>query len=157
MHLTLVNSSYLQDVVTSGQGLLLMLPCSQHIKRTCTFSRLDVVFESYLEDSIKDGEKRRSECEPLEHQKMLLSTPIPVQTNRFWECAANKESLQVLCHDFLNEIARSKSITIVLSGFVSDDNVKIKCIKCKPNGQCTERNNLSSNIADADTRIISHL
>ena len=126
------------------------------MERTCKFSSLDVVFDSYVEDSIKDGE-RRSECEPLEYQKMSLSTPIPAQTDRFWACAVNKEALQILCHDFLKELAKSKNITIVLSVFVRNDIIEIKCIECKPNGQCIEHNDLFSNTEEADTRIIPHL
>ena len=66
------------------------------IERTCVFSRLDVVFDSYIEDSIKEGERRRrSTCEPLKYQIMSLNTPIPIQTE---QCRIVRPVLQIKNH-----------------------------------------------------------
>lgn len=88
---------------------------------------------------------------------MSLNTPIPVQTERFWACPANKESLQSVCQDFLENIAKKKKINVVPSGSVRNYNSIVKCIECALNGLDIERDYLSSNIEEADTRIILHI
>ena len=80
-----------------------------------------------------------------------------MQAERFWACSANKESLQSLCRDFLKGIAKKTKSHIVKSGSVKNDNSIVKCVECKPNGLCIERNDLSSNIEEADARIIPHI
>ena len=88
---------------------------------------------------------------------MSLHTPIPVQIDGFWACPANKESLQLLCQDFLKEIAKGKKKEIILSGSVRSDYVDIDCIKCQEDGQFLKQNILTSKIEETETRIIPHI
>jgi len=47
--------------------------------------RVDMVYDSYLEGSIKESErKRRSPVDAVEVVNMKLSSPIPVELERFW-------------------------------------------------------------------------
>ena len=67
------------------------------VQHSCVFYHLDIVFDGYIEDSIKEGERRSHvNCEPLEVINMLLARKIPVQIDRFWASPANKIALQKL-------------------------------------------------------------
>ena len=58
---------------------ILHAPCIEEI---------DIVYDNYVEDSIKECERirRRSSIEPLEFVNVKTKTPIPVQMDRFWVC-----------------------------------------------------------------------
>ena len=50
------------------------------VQNSCEFIHLDIVFHSYIEDSIKEGERRsRVNCKPLDVINMSLASKIPVQ------------------------------------------------------------------------------
>ena len=67
------------------------------VKGICDYQRIDVVFDSYVERSLKDCErKRRSSLHPLEYTSLENDTRIPVQSDRFWASSNNKEKLQIL-------------------------------------------------------------
>ena len=62
-------------------------------------NRIDLVFDSYVEMSIKDSErKRRQTIAPIELNMINLETPLPVEMNRFWSSGHNKQKLQMLLH-----------------------------------------------------------
>ena len=58
-------------------------------------AQIDIIYDSYLENSIKECERiRRSrDCEPLEFVNLKATSPIPVQIDRFWASGKNKETL----------------------------------------------------------------
>ena len=67
------------------------------VQHSCVFYHLDIVFDGYIEDSIKEGERRSHvNCEHLEVINMLLARKIPVQIDQFWASPANKIALQKL-------------------------------------------------------------
>ena len=61
-------------------------PCT--ILHAPCFEEINIVYDSYLEDSIKECERirRRSSLEPLEFVNLNTTTTIPVQMDRFWVC-----------------------------------------------------------------------
>ena len=62
-------------------------------------NRIDLMFDSYMEMSIKDSErKRRQTIAPIELNMINLETPLPVEMNRFWSSGHNKQKLQMLLH-----------------------------------------------------------
>ena len=70
-------------------------------KRTSFISQagmIHMVYDSYIEGSIKDCERlrRAEETEPLEFVNLTGNSPLPVQLNRFWACSKNKENMQIL-------------------------------------------------------------
>ena len=84
------------------------------VQHSCEFYHLDIVFDSYIEDSIKEGERRsRVNCEPLEVINMLLASKISVQIDRFWASPTNKIALKKLCTIFLKDVAKSRHLKIV--------------------------------------------
>ena len=58
--------------------------------------KVNVLYDSYLEDSIKECERilLRSSCEPLEFVDLNVNSPLPVQMNRFWASGRNKQAIQ---------------------------------------------------------------
>ena len=67
------------------------------------------MFDSYLEYSVKDFErKRRQSKAPLELQEISKSTPLPVNMDSFWALNANKHKPEVLIHMMIIETAQQK-------------------------------------------------
>ena len=62
------------------------------IKSTCAFKQLDVIYDSYIESSLKERERqRRVAFDIIEYLDIDLSTPLPVQMDKFWGSSRNKE------------------------------------------------------------------
>ena len=81
--------------------------------------RVDIVYDSYLEGSIKESERRhRSPVDAVEVVNMKLSSPIPVELERFWASAKNKENMQLMSRVMFASKAAGASFTYVLSGYV---------------------------------------
>ena len=119
--------------------------------------RIDFVFDSYFETSIKDSERRRRETTcPIQLNEIKEETPLPVQMERFWGASRNKVQLQMLLHQ--EAIRRTKerpsNVKLVVSSF-SDDLEEVRCISCC-NGTHSEIPELCLDIEEADTRIIPH-
>ena len=99
-------------------------------KSICTFQRLDIIFDSYTDQALKEGERqRRSNVEPLEYVGITEDTKIPIQLERFWTSAKNKELLQTLCRDFLISVSTKEKVNIFLSGSVSCSYQIVDCIE----------------------------
>ena len=83
-----------------------------------------IVYDSYLEASIKECERirRRRKYEPLEFMNLSLSTPIPVQIERFWSSGRNKKKLQYLSREYYIQRSAKYNQKIILSGYVNDEN-----------------------------------
>lgn len=57
--------------------------------------RIDVVFDLYLENSIKEDERhRRSKAQPIETNIATPKQQLPVWKERFWSSSSNKIKLQ---------------------------------------------------------------
>ena len=58
-------------------------------------SRIDFVFDTYVEGSVKDSEQqRRLRCSPIDLNVICEETPLPVSMESFWASSANKSKLQ---------------------------------------------------------------
>ena len=137
------------DLFRTAAYSVLHAPCTEEI---------DIVHDSYLEDSIKECERircRRS-CEPLEFVNMKITTPIPVQMDCFWACGSNKEAIQVISRDSFKSFSRNSCCRIVLSGYVTDSEGIKPCIELYQ-GDIQIYSDLDSTIEEADSRIIPHV
>ena len=128
------------------------------VKAICDFQRVDVVFDSYVEKSIKEGERKRRSCvQPLEYVNLENDTRIPVQSDRFWASSNNKEMVQCLSRSYLSQVAVKEGVKMVLSGYVSSNNDTVSCIKTKEDGDCVQLSDLNSSLEEADLRLIPHI
>ena len=60
-------------------------------------SRIDFVFDTYIEGSIKDAERvRRSTQKAIEINNIVAETRLPVDMETFWSSNSNKTKLQLL-------------------------------------------------------------
>lgn len=119
---------------------------------------MDIVYDSYIGSSLKEGErKRRTDCEPLELVNLSLDTKIPVQIDRFWASPMNKNALQMVSRDFFIQIAVEEKLTVVLSGYVGNSSEEIKCKEYRPDGEFVTRDELTSCLEEADIRLIPHV
>ena len=127
------------------------------IVNICSFTQLDIVYDSYIEDSIKYCERqRRSPCNPLVFVNLQQSSFIPVQIEKFWACTTNKENLQLLSREFFASKSKEKCLNIILSGYVTDDRGIEGCVEFRDGNQL-KRQDLDSELEEADVRIVPHI
>ena len=139
----------LDDLFRTATYSVLHAPCTEEI---------DIVYDSYLEDSIKECERipRCSSCEPLEFVNMKTATPIPVQMHCFWACGSNKETIQEISRSFFKSFSRNSCCCIVLTGYVTDSEGIKPCIELYQ-GDIQICPDLDSTNEEADSRIIPHV
>ena len=124
---------------------------------TCTFQQLQVVYDSYVESSIKECErKRRSTCQPLEYLNLQLCSDVPTQADRFWASTSNKEKLQQLSRQYLAQTAQSSGTDLILSGVLMNDGTLKDCIRIKV-GITSDIPSLVSSLEEADARIVPNV
>ena len=82
---------------------------------------MHVVFDSYLEQSLKAMEREKRGKHGVIHlAKIEYDTPIPQQMSKFWASDKNKALLQKFAKDVLLDLGKSLGITVVASGVVDD-------------------------------------
>ena len=119
------------------------------ITNVCLFTQLDVVYDSYIENSVKYCERqRRPSCHPLKFVNLSLNSFIPYRSN--------KENLQLLSRDFFASKSEENHLNIVLSGYLKDDSGVEACVQFK-DGICFHRPDFNSELEEADVRIVPHI
>jgi hypothetical protein len=69
-------------------------------------SCIDFVFDSYLRESVKEGEcSRRATVTPIEHSNLKFETRLEKDMSTFWPSGQNKEQLQILLAQWIKEKA----------------------------------------------------
>ena len=115
-----------------------------------------VLFDSYKEQSIKDGERlrRAGEHNPIDLMVMEESVPIPYQIEKFWASIINKENLQKIAR----MVALRDLDNVVVSGCIVDDEIIQAQGKLDGSPVATELSTLSNNwVEEADCRTIIHV
>ena len=126
------------------------------INNVCSHNTLNIIYDSYIESSLKACEKdRRSEKDPLEIMNIKLQSPIPVQVERFWSSDQNKESIQALSRNYFIEKARESEKHLTLSGYVTKNNEIKNALEVR--NVTFDRQDLALTSQEADQRIIPHL
>ena len=122
------------------------------VSKVCSHEMLHVIFYSYLESSVKDGERlRRSDVTPIELVELDGATPIPVSLNKFWASSSNKEKLQLLVRELLK-----KSPNSICSAMVVDDDI-LPSMLHDISGNSIVIPELDSRIEEADARTVPHI
>ncbi len=124
-------------------------------RRVCpTLEMTHIVFDSYNELSIKDGERNRRAGEDIAVDLAVVdeSVPIPHQLDKFWASSLNKQNLQLLARD----VAERDMHDVVLSGMVVNEELTSARLKLagSPASDLSDLNNWQE---EADSRIISHV
>ena len=81
---------------------------------------IHIIYNSYLENSLKGHERlrRTAEVESIEFVNLSKQSTVPVQIERFWACLVNKVNLRSISRKFFPGMSQNSGITVVLSSFV---------------------------------------
>ena len=119
--------------------------------------RLGLVFDSYVEGSIKESERMRCQDKaPIEMNSIHYDTPLPIEMDRFWPSSNNKLKLQMLLHTqaIKHGIETPSTVHVVASCFSgASDGATCKGVM---NGESVEMPVLCPDVEEADARIIPH-
>ena len=111
------------------------------------------VFDSYIEMSLKEGERmRRSDSTSgIDIIGMNKDTPIPKQLDKFWASDENKKNLQMLAQNILHSQDYCGTSTIITSSVVLNDEVLPAYVGSG------EAQDLWNWIEEADSRLVVHV
>ena len=114
---------------------------------------LHIVFDSYVELSLKECERnRRTTVDPIDIIGMTTDTLIPQQTDKFWASTTNKQNLQGL----VEVVANRYNETILLSSVIVENEIHPAMLYS--NGQMQVVESLSKSwLEEADERLILHV
>ena len=122
-------------------------------------SRIDFVFDTYLDGSIKDSErKRRSSNKPIEINSVTEETPLPIDMDTFWPSSGNKIKLQLLLRKWLlaNGFEKFPHIKIILSGTGVRESDRNPCECVTGANESAIVSELQFDIEEADVRLMPH-
>ena len=126
-------------LATYGDFFTQLCGTFSYLSRDC--SRIDIIFDLYLPESIKEYERnRRGKFDAINTNITRLDQPLPVDMNRFWSSAENKVRLQQFFIKWITETYKDQK-TVYLGGshlgdltaclMVSGGNNKyIRLLKC---------------------------
>ena len=146
-------SSNFQSTTSFGTALkALYEKCSA----VCKHNQMHIIFDSYVEHSIKGAERQRREMEGcIELAEIQTGTPIPVQIDKFWASSQNKEKLQRLAKKlYLNDLTLSDQDIVLSATIDSRDLIPSQRNRCGGVGVVQE---LNSACEEANLRIIPHI
>ena len=119
-------------------------------------SRVDLVFDSYLDKTIKDSErKRRARTSAVELNKVERETPLPVQIEKFWPSSKNKANLETLIHQDAMLYPWNGNIEVLVSAFDLMHGKSLQSFKLL-NKLVVRTPDLDVNIEEADLRLVLH-
>ena len=83
---------------------------------------IHIVYDRYLENSLKGQERlrRTMEAEAIEFVNLSKQFPVPVQLERFWTCSSNKVNLQSISRELFAEMSQNRGITVVPGSCVTE-------------------------------------
>ena len=116
---------------------------------------IHLVFDSYIEGSVKDSERLRRNTTPAVEISMINDeTLFPDELHSFWASSGNKEKLQLYLRDtVLSGNSKLSPGSIILSGMGVDEENMIHCTS-ESGHNISE---LDKDIEEADLRIIQHI
>ena len=104
------------------------------IYNSCTFQRLDIIYDSYIEQSIKFSKRQMQVAtNGILVFNIECSSYIPSQMEKFWAFSKKKENLQLISEFFFIEKALENSKCLTLSGIIGDSDTcnGIQCSQYK--------------------------
>ena len=129
-----------------------LLHTFEQLSKHCT--RIDIVFDLYLKDSLKEYERmRRSKVDPIETLIVRYDQPLPVEIDRFWASSTNKTKLQ---KTFIQWIINNFNLStpVYLGGSHEED--LTMCLHLQ-NGNTYDVPVLKCDDEEADDRIMLHI
>ena len=122
----------------------------------CPNSFIHVIFDSYMNYSVKGPERVSRGHSSLELAKIEKQTPIPQQIEKFWASSNNKVMLQEFAKGAMIDLAKNIAKDMVLSGVVVNEDQR-PCIFVHHDQNTSDIDDLNSDIEEADHRLIPHI
>ena len=118
-------------------------------------SRIDFVFNTYIENSVKDSERsRRRHSTAVEISCVANGTPLPVDMDSFWSSSNNKTKLQHMLREHLGKVPPDRcQAELVVSGV---GGTVPECCQSFHNGSVLNYTDLDIELEEADERLIPH-
>ena len=117
-------------------------------------SRIDIIFDLYLQQSIKEDERsRRSKNEPIDTKIMSLQQQLPIEMDRFWSSSDNKMRFQQSFISWMISNCDSE-IPVFLGGAHTNDITS--CVKLHSR-EVSFVDSLKNDHEEADDRMMYHL
>ena len=118
-------------------------------------TRIDFVFDTYIENSVKDSERgRRSRSRAIDMGYLACATPLPVDMDSFWSSSNNKTKLQQLLREQLVDLPSGRcSAELVVSGVGGESPQHCQSVH---NGTVTHLSDLDIDIEESDERLVPH-
>ena len=118
--------------------------------------RIEIVYDSYLEGSIKESTRiGRAKEESTEIINLNLDSPVSPEIRKFWASSIYKERLQILSRNYFLMKIKEKGRNVILSGYVTDKDGVCNAQKLINDGNI-ERDDLNWIEKEADSRIVLH-
>lgn len=115
--------------------------------------RIDLVFDTYVEGSVKESERtRRSSCRPIDLNAINSETKLPVSMDAFWASPTNKTKLQQLLRQIAIQQSNSRTVVVSAMGVAPD---MLPCISVSKD-DINPLRELDVEIEEADVRLIPH-
>ena len=122
------------------------------LSKSCT--RTDIVFDLYLQQSIKQGERnRRTKLEPIETNISTIKQHLPLEMDRFWSSSDNNVKFQQAFIKCMTSNGQS-DIPVYHGGASTEDITS--CIQVR-RGETIRVPSLKNDHEEADDRIFYHL
>lgn len=119
--------------------------------------RIDFVFDSYVEGSVKDSERsRRATARGIEISALNESSPLPVSMESFWASASNKTKLQKLFSEWLKTHHESNWPDVVISGMKGTNDLGAQHCQLIRDELVGDLPQLDIAIEEADVRLVPH-
>ena len=123
-----------------------------HLSRGC--SRLDIIFDLYIEQSIKEHEReRRSKTDGINTEINRRDQPLPVDMNRFWSSTTNKVRLQQFFINWVCDNYKDQRPVYLGGSHENDLSACLKVTDGRGNYVCL----LKCDHKEADDRIMLHV
>ena len=122
-------------------------------------SRIDFVFDTYVDGSVKDSERsRRCTTQAIEILNLNEETLLPIDMNTFWPSSSNKTKLQLMAREWIIKNAPHKcpQIQVILSGIGVTDLDRTPCKSVTSPGQVRILADIQYSIEETDVRLIPH-
>ena len=119
-------------------------------------TRIDLVFDSHKEGSVRDTKNSRSTMKPIEISLIAKDTPLPVNMDTFWASVSNKAKLQMfLRQGMIKNAANMYPIGWNSVQLFQSSNMLLPC-QSLTEGCLMSLSELDLTMEEADVWLVSH-
>ena len=124
----------------------------------CQCDELHIVFDSYVEGSLKATERLRRNTSSIELSQIDKITPLPRQMEKFWGSTSNKVLLQKFAAEvILKQTSLNGKCKVVVCGMIEND-ISAEAMEILPHSpNAIPIPEFAVKVEEADMRLICHI